>query len=124
MCGEEKDASEFGDPTRCRPCMAMKSRAYHRANGDRSRAGFRNYFRSRKLPAPLVWIYEFWSADGRCLYVGKTDNLHNRMRFHRNSENNGGRGYRERAYTVLRMAEDPEVRVIQELRPLYNNVGN
>ena len=131
-CREQKSREEFspskngrdGLDARCRACRAEASRRWHAANTERSRGAFREYFAAKKLPPPLVWIYEFWSADGRCLYVGKTDNLNNRMRFHRNNDHNGGRGYRERAWTVLRMAVDPEAQAILERRPLYNDLGN
>ena len=119
----------YASNSSCVACVRFhngrRDREYDRLRGVKRREEFRDRQRriraATQLPAPLIWIYEFWSADHRCLYVGKTTNLPNRNRMHRaHPESASGRAFTEHAYMVLNMATDPETALIRARQPEYN----
>lgn len=111
---------------------SSKGRAQSRRDEERRRGSGRfatpayRAYKSRQrldrcLSAGLVWVYELWAPDHRCLYVGKTNSLTRRRDgYAAHPKGAAARAYREHSYMVLSMAEDVEARRIQELRPAYN----
>lgn len=78
-------------------------------------------FRKSTLPLPLIWVYELWSKDDECLYIGETNNWPRRRTNHVcKPESASGRAWKEHAYMVLNMAVDPELERIQKLQPSLN----